>query len=437
MNLKKIISNTSWLIGEKVIIMIANLFVTVVLARVLGAEQYGMLNYLLAIIALVAPVTALGLNAIVTREIVNKPSDTNKIISTSLFLRFGCSLIVVSLFIGLILFSNVIQGKEQQVALVLLCLGNVFTCFYVMDFWFQAHVKAKVVTKMKFVIIVLFSIIKVLIALLSPKLIYVILAYSLEVALIGVGFLFIYNKTKEDNAFSFKDVDFNYARKLLSQSYWLILSGIASIIYLKIDQLMLRHMVDVEAVGTYAVASRLSEVWYFFANALVITLFPALLKIRGNPRNYLIKLQKICDILFIVALLLAILVSVFGPFFIVLLFGEEYKASGVILQWHIWAAVFVFMRALASKWLIAESLLKYSLITHGVGAIINVIANLYFIPRYAGEGAAIATIISYFAASFLAFWFSKSTRLIAVVMLKSILLPFTFGKRYWKIGNNS
>ncbi|KTD99321.1 flippase [Pseudoalteromonas sp. H71] len=437
MNLKKIISNTSWLIGEKIIVMVANLLVTVVLARALGAEQYGLLNYLLALVALIAPVTALGLNAIVTREIVNKPIDTNKIISTSLFLRFGCSLIVLSLFIGLILFSNIIQVNEEKLGLILLCLGNIFTCFYVLDFWFQAHVKAKIVTKMKFIIVVSFSVIKVLIALFNPKLVYIVLAFSLEVALIGGGFLFIYIRVKKVDTFSFKDIDLTYGRKLLGQSYWLILSGIASIVYLKIDQLMLNHMIDSTAVGTYAVASRLSEVWYFFANALVITLFPALLKIRDNSKNYLIKLQKICDILFVSALLLAILVTIFGPTFIVLLFGEEYGVSGTILQWHIWAAVFVFMRALASKWLIAESLLKYSLITHGVGAIINVIANYYLIPLYAGEGAAIATIISYFAASFLAFWFSKSTRLIAVVMLKSILLPFTLGKRYWKIGKNN
>ncbi|TMS79721.1 flippase [Pseudoalteromonas sp. S554] len=437
MNLKKIISNTSWLIGEKIIVMVANLLVTVVLARALGAEQYGLLNYLLAIVALIAPVTALGLNAIVTREIVNKPTDTNKIISTSLCLRFGCSLIVLSLFIGLILFSNIIQANEEKLGLILLCLGNIFTCFYVLDFWFQAHVKAKIVTKMKFIIVVSFSVIKVLIALFNPKLVYIVLAFSLEVALIGGGFLFIYIKAKKVDTFSFKDIDLTYGRKLLGQSYWLILSGIASIVYLKIDQLMLNHMIDSNAVGTYAVASRLSEVWYFFANALVITLFPALLKIRDNSKYYLIKLQKICDILFVSALLLAILVTIFGPIFIVLLFGEEYSVSGRILQWHIWAAVFVFMRALASKWLIAESLLKYSLITHGVGAIINIIANYYLIPLYAGEGAAIATIISYFAASFLAFWFSKSTRLIAVVMLKSILLPFTFGKRYWKIGKNN
>ena len=54
----------------------------------------------------------------------------------------------------------------------------------------------------------------------------------------------------------------------------------AAVIYLKIGQIMLEQMVRLEAVGIYSVAVRLSEVWYFFAAAVVISVFPALLKAR-------------------------------------------------------------------------------------------------------------------------------------------------------------
>src|SRR5690606_41766201 len=52
------------------------------------------------------------------------------------------------------------------------------------------------------------------------------------------------------------------AKSLLSRSWPLLLSSIGSIIYLKIDQVMLEHLAGSVEVGIYAVAARMSEVWY-------------------------------------------------------------------------------------------------------------------------------------------------------------------------------
>ncbi|MDO6548923.1 flippase [Pseudoalteromonas carrageenovora] len=431
MNFKKIVSNTSWLITDKIVLMAANLLVTVFLARSLGPELYGVFSYILAIVAISAPISALGLNAIVTREIVNEPAWLNKIISTTLFLRLCAAVLVGVFFVTLILVSNLFTDETQSITLAVLAIGNIFTSFQVLDFWFQAKVLAKNVTKMKFLITIFSALLKITVAIFYQDIFYIAVIYALEIVIIAIGFIYIYSSSAKSSVFNFKNVDFVYAKKLIKQSSWLILSGIASIIYLKIDQLMLNSMIGPESVGTYAVASRLSEVWYFFANALVITLFPTLLKLKNDSVNYRVKLQSICDALFISALFLAIFVTIFGGFFIDILFGAPYEQSTTILQWHIWASLFVFMRALASKWLIAEGLLKFSLLTHGIGAAINVTANYFLIPIYQGEGAAIATVLSYFSASFLAFFISKSTRVIAIIMLRSILLPFTLARRYW------
>jgi PST family polysaccharide transporter len=89
------------------------------------------------------------------------------------------------------------------------------------------------------------------------------------------------------------------------------------------------------------------------------------------------------------------------------------------------------MRALVSKWLIAEHLLKFSLISHGLGAVINITANYLLIPSFGGVGAAYATVLSYAVASYLTFWLHPSTIPIAKIMSRSLILPLTLGKRYW------
>jgi O-antigen/teichoic acid export membrane protein len=195
---------------------------------------------------------------------------------------------------------------------------------------------------------------------------------------------------------------------------------------------MLGQMVGREEVGIYSVAVRLSEVWYFFATAVVVSVFPSLLKQRSdNPSLYSKRLQQVCDLLFVSALVSAICVAFLSPVLIPFVFGEAYKGSAVLLSIHIWAGLFVFMRALVSKWLIAEHLLKFSLLSHGLGALVNIVGNYLLIPSFGGLGAAYATVLSYAIASYVTFWLHPTTFPIAKIMTRSLLLPFTLGKRYW------
>ena len=98
-----------------------------------------------------------------------------------------------------------------------------------------------------------------------------------------------------------------------------------------------------------------------------------------------------------------------------------------MLQIHIWAGVFIFMRALLSRWLLAEDLLRFSLVTHIAGAVMNVALNLMLIPRYGAIGAAVATVISYASAGWLALFLSARTRPMGRMMAKSLLLPLRWG----------
>nr|WP_279538452.1 polysaccharide biosynthesis C-terminal domain-containing protein [Pseudomaricurvus alcaniphilus] len=103
----------------------------------------------------------------------------------------------------------------------------------------------------------------------------------------------------------------------------------------------------------------------------------------------------------------------------------------MVLAVHIWAGVFVFMRALLSKWLIAEKLLFYSFVTQGVGALANVLLNLVLIPDYGVVGSAFATLLSYAGASYFSLFLSRKTMPMARIMTCSLMLIPTLGRRYW------
>ncbi|MCL1049587.1 flippase [Shewanella abyssi] len=430
---KNVTRNASWLMSEKVVVMGANLLVNVLLARSMGPEGFGKLSYIIAIVAMFAPLAALGMNAIVTRELINSPDQHDKIIATTLAMRvFGSS--SVSLICLTIAICGIgLTNEESRWGLIVLCLASAFSCFSVLEFWFQSKMAAKVVTRMKLAIVLFFSLIKIIAIYSDAEFIVLVSVFAIENVFVGLGFVYIYYK--DGFKLVLKSVDFQYGLNLVKRSFWLILSGFAAIIYLKIDQIMLEQLSSTSEVGLYAVAARMSEVWYFFADAIVISLFPSLLllKQQNNNKKYLVRLQKLSDILLLLGFVLAIFVTIIAKPFIGVVFGSDYLSSALILQIHIWACVFVFMRSMVSKWLIVEDLLRYSLISHGLGAVINVIVNYLLIPTYGGVGAAAATLISYFVASYLAFWFGRKTRIMAIIMSRSLLLPFTFGYRYWSI----
>ena len=190
---------------------------------------------------------------------------------------------------------------------------------------------------------------------------------------------------------------------------------------------MIRWLVDAEEVGIYSVAAKLSEAWYFIPTVIVASLFPKLLELqKKDEAQFKVRLQHLFDFLFVMALTLAIIVTFISEPAINLLYGVEFGKSAVILSIHIWAGLFIFMRAVFSKWILVEDAIAFSMITQGSGALVNILLNLILIPLHAGIGAAIATILSYAMASYFSLFFYKKSRPIFWMMTKSLFFPIRY-----------
>ena len=90
---------------------------------------------------------------------------------------------------------------------------------------------------------------------------------------------------------------------------------------------------------------------------------------------------------------------------------------------HAWGGLFVAVRAMASKWLVAYDLYAMSLVSHGLGAGANFGLNLLLIPLWGANGAAVATILSYAVSGYLVFFLHKRTRPAAIQITRALLVP--------------
>jgi PST family polysaccharide transporter len=420
--LRKIIGNTGWLMFDRVVRMGMGLFVGVWVARYLGPQQFGSLNFAVAFVALFGTVTTLGLEMIVVREIVHRPSEVHEILGTTLALRTAGAVLGLVIAVSTI---RVIQPNDHVALLLVTILssGIIFQAFDTIDSFFQSQVKSKITVWAKNLAFVIFAVIRVALIQVKAPLWAFAAATVGEAALGAIGLLIGYR-------FSGGRILVWRARKarafdLLKQSWPVVFSGLAIMVYMRIDMVMLKVMKGDFAVGIYAAATRVSEVWYFIPMAIVSSVSPSIMRAKDRPEVYYGRLQSLFSGMTLLACGLGSLVALTSRLIIRLLYSPSFSGAGPVLAVHVWASVFVFLGVAQASWDFSENLLKLGLYRTVAGAVINVIINLVLIPRYSAMGAAIATVISYAVSGVFANAFHEKTRPIFYMQMKSFI-PYKF-----------
>lgn len=407
-NLQKILVNTGWLFGDKILRMGVGLFVGVWIARYLGPEQFGLLSYALAFVALFTAVANLGLNGIVVRDLVQHPSTAKNTMGTAFVLSVLGGFCAFCLSLLAISYARP-DDELAKFIVVLLSLLMVFKATDVVRYWFESQVQSKYVVWMENSAFLAISTVKIGLIVVEAPLMAFVWAMFVESLIVAVGLLGIYAwRGGKLTAWCFR---FARAKALLKDSWPLILSGLAIMVYMRIDQLMLGQMLEDESVGIYSAAVRISEVWYFIPMAIVASVFPSIIEAKKqNETIYYQRLQKLFDLMVMLSLSLALLMTFLSNWVVILLFGTAYQKAGPVLAVHIWAGAFVFLGVASGNWFLIEGLQRYTFYRTLLGAVVNVGLNLLMIPKFGATGAAYATVISYAIAAMFSDLLQKETR---------------------------
>jgi len=418
--LQKIASNAGWLAADRILRMGVGLVVGVWIARYLGPEQFGLFNYAIAFVGLLSPLASLGLEGIVIRDLVKDPTCQNETLGTTVVLKFFGA--IVTILLELVIITELHPADNLMQGLVaIIAAGMIFQTADAIDFWFQAQVQSQYSVIARTMAFVLVALVRVLLIHLKAPLIAFAWAGLAETGLGAIGLLIVYHC--QGNRMTTWQVSLARMKGLLRDSWALVLSGIAIMIYMKIDQIMLGKMVGEKAVGIYSAATRVSEVWYFIPIAIVTSASPAIIEAKQIGQEiYHRRIQQLFNTMTVLALAIAIPITLISTPLITTLFGHTYEDAGIVLSIHIWAALFVFWGVAQSPWNLAEDLIGLSLQKTVIGAITNVALNLVLIPSYTSNGAAIATLISYAVSSSFLNLFDRRTYPIVKNQLNSFNL---------------
>jgi len=413
--------NTTWLMAEQILRIIAGILVGIWVARYLGPEQFGIFSYVLAFTTIFGGIAKLGLDGIFVRELIHQPKLQNTYMGTAFWLKVIGAVMVTVFMACIVPFTS--NDATTNLYIFIIAGGLFFQGFEVVEFYFQSQVLAKLISICKVIQLIFSSIIKVYLVLIQADLFWFVCVTSLDMFSLAFSYFIAYRI--KGNASFFKCFDVEIAKKLLKDSWMLVFSSMVVMIYMRIDQIMIKEMLGDYEVGIYSAAVKLSEAFYFIPVLLSASVFPAIINARKESAAlYQKRMQRLYTFLIWLAIIVALPITLLSEWLIMLLFGEAYLPAGQVLMIHIWAAVFVFMGVAFSKYLLAENLQKIAFQRTLLGAIANVCLNFILIPKYGLKGAAIATLLAQFMANYMYDFFDKRLHNQLRFKTQAIFLPF-------------
>lgn len=388
---KKIFSNVIWSLGGKIVSMASALFVGILVARYLGPEKYGLMNYVISYVALFTVVASFGMNNIEIRELSKHNENRNTILGTCFRLRLMFAVIAYLLMCVTLL----IYKSDAFTSAMILTYGLVlFTeTGAVLRNYFTSTVKNEYIAKSEIFRTLIGAVVKILLLWFKAPLQYFIIAQLFDSFLVASGYYICYKKSVGSLR------EWNFDKTLIpyivKESFPLLLSGAAIIIYQRIDQVMIGNMLSKEDVGYFATAGKFVDLILFIPTVLVQTITPMLVRIKEqNELSYEQKKRTFVSITTWIAIIISFMVSLMAFCLIRYTFGESYIAAIPVLQIMAYKAVGMALSASGGQIIIIERMQKWAFIRNVLGCFLCIILNYYLLPIYGIVGSAAITIFT-------------------------------------------
>lgn len=388
-NRRKIFRNVAWAMLGKAVNMLGVLFVGILVGRYLGPEKYGLMNYVISFVALFEVLSEFGLSHIEIRELAKEPQGRDAIMGTCFALRTMFAVLAFLLLAGVVFWTESDAYTRKVIMAYGLCLFAF--PFNVARNYFTSIVRNEYVVKSQIARTLVGALIKIALLWQKMSLTWFILAAGFDFVLLAAG----YAQSYRTQVGSLRSWRFEAGRIpfLLAESFPLLLSGAAVIVYQRIDQVMIKHLVSKEGVGYFATAGMFLNVVLFLPTVLVQTVTPILVKLhRDNPAVYRKKALEVVGGVTWLSVLISFGVMVCAPWMIGWTYGARYAAAIPILQILIWKTVGMALSTAAGHIIIIEGIQKWAVVRNLLGCAVCIALNWVVLPRSGVVGAAWVTL---------------------------------------------
>ena len=389
--IKTIFKNMSWLLISQIIAGICGFIWTILIARYLGVNDYGVLGFAISLTAILAITVDFGIGTQVVRHIATDYNSAPKYLGNVFPLKslFSIGTMFLTLIILILLKSNEIT---IIITLLFMIEGIIKSFIGLLNGSFQAFEEGKY-QGIGNILLNLILLVFILIAIYTDLGIYGITISYLLANLIALIYLYYaFNKNVTKPKFEF---DKSFCKKILIYSLPFAATSILYTIYYSIDVVMLNQLVGNYATGIYNATYKLISILTLLYSVYGAVVYPVMSKMFKNDKKLLIiTFEKSIKYLLLIIMPFAIAIMIYSTDIVHLIYGNEYDAASSALSILIWTISLLFVNGVCNNLLNASY--KEVTITkiYAIAAVFNVVLNLILIPYYSYNGAATATVLS-------------------------------------------
>ncbi|MCD8196782.1 MAG: oligosaccharide flippase family protein [Lachnospiraceae bacterium] len=385
----RILSNTAWMVFDKVFLLALNLVVSVRIANYYSALGYGSYQYAVSVVAVFEIITTFIDGRIVKKKYMGFDPDAVVVTATvTRVLLAAASVLAGTVF--LFAYGGDIQFSIIFFLLLLnMALGNLK---FGMVNRFEYLLKSRKVVVASDLAAFAASVLQLLavhchwpltslalIALTSTVISTVIISYQYR---------------REFGGRSLKLMDWELFRKMLSESFPLAVAFACGTIYNRCDSIMLGAMMTYAQVGIYSIAASLINVVQIAISPIRESVYPKLLSLyEADHEEYArcyVRISSAMTWLYIAGVAFSFCIL---PFLFRFL-NEEYAEAFPVYRVLVLGTFFMYNAALRSGHFAVIGKGKLLTYSQAVSVVFNVVLNVVGIRLWGMYGAAVATVIT-------------------------------------------
>ena len=378
------------ILSESTRLLPALLFIYI--ARKLGDEDFGKLSFAYSFAGICFIAADFGLSTILIRNVSRQKELTREYVGNILALKIVLSFICISVIGLFVLFTD--YPADIITLLVIFCGVMFFKAL--IDFYcaiFNAYERMDIEAFLKGTNHILLFLSGVTVLLVGYGLFGLanvfLIVYSISSI---IGFYIVYVSIVKIRP----SFDLRFWKYIFRESLPLALTVIFTVIYFKIDVVMLSLIRGNNSeIGWYSAAMRLVELIGVIPALVVSALFPI---VSGLHRESIASLRKVYKTSFrylvVIALPIAVGTLLLSEHLIYTIYGEGYLKTIPALKILSFALVFIFVNYILMNILVAVDRQMTNAIMAGTCVFVNIVLNMCLIPHYGYLGAGTATVIT-------------------------------------------
>lgn len=406
----RVARNTTFMTMALVIQKVLSFFYYAYIARGIGDVGLGKYTFALSFTSIFVIFMDFGLGPVLTREGARDESKIKSYLSNIVSLKIVLIFIsMIALFVSLAIINH--SGSIPQDTLNLTYLATLIIILDTLTFTFYTVFRALQNLKYETLGIVIYQTLIVSLGVVVLTLGLPIYALILTI-LAGSIFNFIWSFSwlvKKAGIIPKISLSKDFAKKLLKISAPFALAGIFFKLNGSIDTVMLETITEEKYVGWYSVAYKLTFALTVLPGAFATSFYPAMSHFFVHNKEKLAHLfESSMFYLMAISVPIAIGASLLAEKVIVYIYGPVFGPAAFALQIFMSSLLFVFCNYPVGNLLNACNRQTLNTVNMGAALLINVVLNVFLIPRYNYIGASVAAAISSFVLVFLGLpWVGK------------------------------